>query len=209
MVSSGENKPRILEEFNGYVLGLPWKPEDDLISMHMGVNLSAKKQKVRLGEEITLDTMDVIDNVLLTRRQMISQIYSLFDPLGLLSPITIKYKLLLQQLVQSGIGWDDPLPPEVQKTAKSVLREIVENSDVSFHRSVVPAGAQGKPQLVGFWDGGRPASAACLYVRTVEVQLGNKKPTKRNQPAKDLVTAVQRLVLLVPADELEQGPPEP
>ena len=133
--------------------------------MHMGVNLSAKKQKVRLGEEITLDTMDVIDNVLLTRRVMVSQIYSLYDPLGLLSPITIKYKLLLQQLVQSGIGWDEPLPPEVQKTAKSVLREIVETRDVSFHRSVVPAGAQGEPMLVGFWDGGKPASAACLYMR--------------------------------------------
>ena len=46
-------------------------------------------------------------------------------------------------------------------------------------------------------------------VRTVEVQLGNKKLTKKNPPVKDLVTAVQRLVLLVPADELEQGPPEP
>ena len=44
-------------------------------------------------------------------------------------------------------------------------------------------------------------------VRTVEVQLGNKKLTKRNLPAKDLVTAVQRLVLLVPVDELQQGPP--
>merc|ERR1711895_52090 len=33
--------------------------------------------------------------------------------------------------------------------------------------------------------------------------------TRRNQPGKDLVTAVQRPVLLVPADKLEQGPPEP
>ena len=46
-------------------------------------------------------------------------------------------------------------------------------------------------------------------VRTVEVQLGNRKLTKRNPPVKNLITAVQRLVLLVPADELEQGPPEP
>ena len=121
MMSSRETRPRILEEFNGYVLGLPWEPGSDFISMHMGVNLSAKKQKVRLGDEITLDTLGVIDDVLLTRRIMVSQIYSLYDLLGLLSPITIKYKLLLQQLVQMGIGWDDPLPPEVQKTAKSVL----------------------------------------------------------------------------------------
>ena len=46
-------------------------------------------------------------------------------------------------------------------------------------------------------------------VRTMEVQLQNKRLSKRNQLIKDLVTAVQRLMLLVPADELEQGPPEP
>ena len=46
-------------------------------------------------------------------------------------------------------------------------------------------------------------------VRTVEVQLGNRKLSKKNPPVKNLVTAVQRLVLLVPADELEQGPPKP
>merc|ERR1711942_512550 len=115
--------------------------------MHMGVNLSAKKQKVRLGDEITHDTLGKIDDMLLTRRIMGSQIYSLYDPLGLLTPITLKYKLILQQLVQTGIGWDEPLPANIQKTAKSVLQEIVETQDVPFHRSVVLARAQGKPQL--------------------------------------------------------------
>ena len=162
MVSSGETRPRVLEEFNGYVLGLPWQPGSDRINMHMGVNLSAKKQKVRLGDMITLDTLGAIDDVLLTWHVMVSQIYSLYDPLGLLSPITIKYKLLLQQIVQTGIDWDELLPPDMHKTAKSVLREIMETRDVSFHRSVMPAGARGKPQLVGFWDGGKPASTACL-----------------------------------------------
>ena len=46
-------------------------------------------------------------------------------------------------------------------------------------------------------------------VKTVEVQLGNRKFSKKNPPVKNLVTAVQRLVLLVPADELEQSPPKP
>ena len=38
-------------------------------------------------------------------------------------------------------------------------------------------------------------------VQTVEVQLRNRKVTKRHQPVKNLLTAVLRLVLLVPADE--------
>merc|ERR1711895_409227 len=41
-------------------------------------------------------------------------------------------------------------------------------------------------------------------VRTMEVQLGNRKLSKKNPPVKNLVTSVQRLVLLVPADEEEQ-----
>ena len=45
-------------------------------------------------------------------------------------------------------------------------------------------------------------------VHTVEVQLGNRKVSKKNPPVKNLVTTIQRLVLLVPADEEEQGPPE-
>merc|ERR1712101_28530 len=82
MVRSGETRSRVLEQFNGPVLGLPWQPRTDTINMHLGVNLSDKKQKVRLGEEITLDTLGVIDNVPLTRHIMVSKIYSLYNPLG-------------------------------------------------------------------------------------------------------------------------------
>ena len=145
MISSGETRPRVLDDYNGYVLGLPWEPGTDTITMHMCINLNTKKQGVRLGEEVTIDTLAQIADAQLTRRIMVSQVYSLNDPLSLLSPITLKYKLLLQQLVQTGIGWDEPLPEDMQKTAKTVLHQIVETRDITFYRSVVPPGAQGNP----------------------------------------------------------------
>ena len=40
-------------------------------------------------------------------------------------------------------------------------------------------------------------------VRSVEVRLGKKKHSKRNLPSECLLTAIQRLVLLVPAGELQ------
>ena len=133
--------------------------------MHLGVNLSTKRQKVRQGQELTMETIDIIDHAPLTRRVMASQIYGLYDPMGLLSPITIRYKLLLQQLVLSGLDWDAPLTPELDKAARATLREIVRAQDIVFHRSMVPKGAQGKPELVCYWDGGKPASAGCVYTR--------------------------------------------
>ena len=72
---------------------------------------------------------------------------------------------LLRQIVLPGIDWDVPLPPDLEKTARAVLQEIVKTQDVVFHRSMVPAGAQGKPELVCFWDGGKPASAGCIYLK--------------------------------------------
>jgi hypothetical protein len=46
-----------------------------------------------------------------TRRGMLS--YSLFDPLGLISPVTLVGKQLLQEVCKEGVDWDDPLPEEI------------------------------------------------------------------------------------------------
>ena len=69
----------------------------------------------------------------------------------------------LGQIVLSGIDWDVSVPPALQKSARAVLQETVKTQDVVSHRSMVPAGAQGKPKLVCFWDRGKPASAGCIY----------------------------------------------
>ena len=47
-----------------------------------------------------------------TRRKILSLIASLFDPIGFLAPFLVRAKILLQQVWQFGIGWDDAPPPE-------------------------------------------------------------------------------------------------
>ena len=51
-------------------------------------------------------------------RRVLSVVNSVYDPLGLATPVLLEGKLLLQQLVSMGkkknndtpLGWDDPLP---------------------------------------------------------------------------------------------------
>ena len=50
---------------------------------------------MRVGLELEIATLGELDEIALTRRIVVSQIYGNYDPLGLLLPITIKYKLLL------------------------------------------------------------------------------------------------------------------
>ena len=47
-----------------------------------------------------------------TRRKILSLIASLFDPVRFLAPFLVRAKILLQQVWQFGIGWDDAPPPE-------------------------------------------------------------------------------------------------
>ena len=78
-----------------------------------------------------------------------------------------KFKLVLQKMVEAKLDWDERLEGELEKEAKSALMEMVTTSTVSFPRCVL--GDQYKEQgwmLVGFLDGGKPASACCLYART-------------------------------------------
>jgi hypothetical protein len=49
-----------------------------------------------------------------TKRSVLRVIASIYDPLGLLSPITIQCKIFLQQLWQLKVNWDEPLPTGLQ-----------------------------------------------------------------------------------------------
>ena len=56
-----------------------------------------------------------------TKRQILSEIAKLFDPIGWLTPITIKAKIWIQRLWTLGLAWDEPL-------AENLIEEF--NADI-------------------------------------------------------------------------------
>lgn len=51
----------------------------------------------------------------LTRRGILSTVSSIFDPLGMLSPLVLTAKGILRDLCRRGVGWDDHIPETVSK----------------------------------------------------------------------------------------------
>lgn len=49
------------------------------------------------------------DYFFLEKRDYLSKVANLFDPLGFLEPFIVKSKLLLQDLWATGLDWNDPL----------------------------------------------------------------------------------------------------
>ena len=63
------------------------------------------------------------------------------------------------------LPWDKPIRGELLDQARAVLRELVLAQDIKFPCCVLPIDKDDWI-LLGYWDGGKPASSCCLYVRT-------------------------------------------
>lgn len=104
------------------------------------------------------------ENTSATKRQVLSEIAQLFDPLGLLAPVIITAKTLMQQLWLTGIGWDDKLPREVIEKWNVFKNELLMLEQFRIHRWIGYDESQ-HMQLHGFSDASQIAYAACVYAR--------------------------------------------
>ena len=100
-----------------------------------------------------------------TKRSCLAILAQLWDPIGLISPVTIKFRIDLQDLWSSGYGWDDILHEEVQKKWAENLKLMNHLLTLQFDRKLKPTGAVGPPQIHGFSDAGEQAYGAVIFLR--------------------------------------------
>ena len=103
----------------------------------------------------------------MTKRSILSVVNGFYDPLGLLTPFTVKCKIILRKLFahEPKLGWDDDVPEEIESDWRNICKEIPQVSDLSFSRSLTPPGAVGNPKLVVLSDGAKSAFGAVAYAR--------------------------------------------
>ena len=89
----------------------------------------------------------------------------MWDPIGLISPVTIKFRIDLQDLWSSGYEWDDVLPEEAQKKWEENLKIMNLLLTLQFDRKLKPSDAIGPPQIHGFSDAGEQAYGAVIFLR--------------------------------------------
>ena len=66
------------------------------------------------GDELVVDLREAVHDVeVLTKRRIVSIVSRIFDPIGIVSPVTIQAKLLLQQLHKAKIEWDSSIEGEL------------------------------------------------------------------------------------------------
>ena len=104
------------------ILGIKWSPYEDQLCLEVKIEFSTKRKMTALAN----NAISEIPPQQLTKRMLLSQINSVYDPLGLAGPFTVGAKILMRHLWGSNrkLDWDDPIPeenkpqlPEIFKTA--------------------------------------------------------------------------------------------
>lgn len=128
-------------------LGIAWLPSKDLIIYSIKNSISNKQ---------------------ITKRQILSDLAKLFDPLGLLSPTIVCAKLIIQNLWKLKLAWDEPLSPEIQSNWLEFKDQLSFIKEFHFKRCIrLPEATE--LELHGFCDASEKAYAACIYLRSVDI----------------------------------------
>ena len=120
-----------------------------------------------LGNIVDKENFDENFPEKLSRRMILSLVSKLYDPIGLVTPVSLKCKLLMRQLVMGdeNIKWDDAVPSDIYDSAKLLFKELLTLKEIRFDRCLKPRCTHSNPILIIFCDGSMKGFGACAYVR--------------------------------------------
>ncbi|XP_058830213.1 uncharacterized protein LOC131689266 isoform X1 [Topomyia yanbarensis] len=140
-----QNEHRFDTEETVKTLGICWEPKYDTLRFDPEMRQKADK---------------------LTKRSILSAISQLFDPLGLVSPVIVRAKIIMQQLWSLSCGWDDEIPEPVQVKWKRYVQQLQQLSNFRIDRyALLP---NSKVQLHTFADASEQAYGCCIYARSID-----------------------------------------
>ena len=133
-------------------LGLKWNIEED-----------------KFVWEVMEKMLERVSQKPVTRRGIVSAVYSLFDPLGFIAPYAMKAKLLLQTLSRKRLGWDDMLEETDKEQWKRWLDDLPKLHQIQVDRCFRPKGfgEVKEVELHLFSDASRQGYAAVAYLRLI------------------------------------------
>ncbi|GBM98124.1 hypothetical protein AVEN_229767-1 [Araneus ventricosus] len=89
------------------------------------------------------------------------------DPLEMLTPFTVRMKLLLQNTWERDLQWDEPLPPDIHETFQSWLDEVDTASQISLSRPYF-LNTETEPAEIHIFSDASPKAYGCVtYFRKV------------------------------------------
>ncbi len=115
---------------------------------------------------LSVSTPTVQTDVEFTKRSIASNLGKVYDLLGFYAPYTVTGKILLRRLWELKIGWDEPVPPEIQESwlAWTSQLDLISKHTIPRRYSTSSTTAVSH-HLHGFADASQEAYGAVVYLR--------------------------------------------
>ncbi|XP_033761542.1 uncharacterized protein LOC117343309 [Pecten maximus] len=165
------NNPKVISAFPVEDLGKEVKSlrlEQDPLPTHRSLGLEWDMA----SDEFKFDIEVKTSNTPLTRRSMLSELNSIYDPLGFVAPVTIQGKILMREITK-GYNWDEPIEQDLEKKWK-VFKETVRTlKDFKVPRMIVPLSLStaGNAELHVFSDASEKAVSAVAYLKVCREEI--------------------------------------
>ncbi|XP_011691571.1 PREDICTED: uncharacterized protein LOC105452295 [Wasmannia auropunctata] len=117
------------------------------------------------GDQICYSAHSIEITEQLTKRNVLAEIAKIFDPLGLLGPIVLYAKKIMQDVWRCKLQWDESVPQSLYTNWLEFVRQLESMGRVSFDRKLLVDDCH-NIQIHGFCDASSVGYGACLYVRS-------------------------------------------
>lgn len=103
----------------------------------------------------------------ITKRQILSEVAKLYDPLGWIAPVVVVAKMVIQKLWRSRLEWDDVVRGELLEEWLRYRENLIHIKRVSIPRWLHYS-STARTELHVFADASQLAYGAAVYLRVVE-----------------------------------------
>ncbi|XP_011163687.1 uncharacterized protein LOC105198615 [Solenopsis invicta] len=140
-IFSGSSETKTLLSHETKTLGICWNTKDDCLQYR--INITNRNQRA-------------------TKRSVLSIIAQMYDPLGLMGPTLISAKIIMQQLWQLKVGWDESLFVQLHTKWMQFLSQLEKIESISIPRRIIC----NEPHIIelhGFCDASEAVYSASTY----------------------------------------------
>ena len=115
-----------------------WATNSIGLQQVMNIEQSENQKILGINWNISADALNILEvnfeSDPLSKRKLLSSLSRIFDPLGLLSPLTIPARMLMQETWKLQLDWDSILPETIQEQWKKIARGLKGLSQISLPR---------------------------------------------------------------------------
>ena len=132
------------------VRGIGWDTESDMFSLNLA------------------SPIETNHGCPITKRSILAATSKLYDPLGILSPVIILWKIIFQSVCKSKMGWDDPVEMFIHEQWLKLTQDLKMVGVVLLNRHYFHGKSLSELQSVqihGFADASERAYGAAVYLR--------------------------------------------